>query len=120
MGILDDLFGKKEDKPAEQPVEQAAEQVAEQVAPPAPPVEQPAPEPVPAPAPQVQTAPVVEGGDPFVRLVQTRLNQLGYNVGTIDGLEGPMTTEAIKAFQGDKGLDVDGMVGPATQQALEI
>ena len=49
---------------------------------------------------------------------QTHLNRHGYKV-TVDRDYGPKTTRAVKAFQGDYGLDVDGTIGPSTKKALE-
>ena len=54
-----------------------------------------------------------------VRALQTRLNQLGYDCGTIDGVFGPKTLAAVKAFQTAKLLTVDGMVGSQTWGALQ-
>ncbi len=55
-----------------------------------------------------------------VRQIQTRLKELGYNPGTIDGIYGTNTQNAVKAFQRDKGLSVDGIAGPKTLKALGI
>lgn len=54
-----------------------------------------------------------------VRLIQERLNELGAQprVGT-DGVLGPKTTAAIRAFQTRGRLKVDGVVGPVTAKAL--
>jgi|GEM_PF-6907746 peptidoglycan hydrolase-like protein with peptidoglycan-binding domain len=54
-----------------------------------------------------------------VREIQTRLQNLGYNPGPIDGVLGPQTEAAIRDFQAARGLIVDGIVGPQTQSALE-
>ncbi len=56
-------------------------------------------------------------GEDVVRLQQL-LNKAGYNVGNADGIFGPATTTAVKAFQRDNGLTADGIVGPATWNAL--
>ena len=40
--------------------------------------------------------------------VQAGLRDLGYNPGPIDGVQGAQTTSAIKAYQRDNGLLVDG------------
>jgi outer membrane protein assembly factor BamE (lipoprotein component of BamABCDE complex) len=42
--------------------------------------------------------------------VQTLLNELGYATGRPDGVVGPRTRAAIRQFQGDQGLAVDGEV----------
>ncbi len=55
-----------------------------------------------------------------VRQIQTRLKELGYNPGTIDGIYGTNTQNAVKSFQRDKGLSADGIAGPKTLKALGI
>lgn len=50
--------------------------------------------------------------------VQQRLNNLGLNTGPIDGIKGPNTTAAIKAFQRLFGLTEDGNATQDTQQKL--
>ena len=50
--------------------------------------------------------------------VQTALKNAGYYSGSIDGKIGPKTKEAIKAFQSENGLKVDGVVGSNTQRLL--
>lgn len=42
--------------------------------------------------------------------VQAGLSKLGYNPGPIDGVKGPQTSRAIRAYQRDHGLLVDGRV----------
>jgi peptidoglycan hydrolase-like protein with peptidoglycan-binding domain len=41
---------------------------------------------------------------------QRLLSELGYNPGAADGITGPKTTEAVKAFQRDHSLAEDGEV----------
>ena len=41
---------------------------------------------------------------------QSLLNDMGYHAGPADGVLGPKTREAIRAFQRDKGLTATGMV----------
>jgi N-acetylmuramoyl-L-alanine amidase len=50
--------------------------------------------------------------------VQARLNNLGYNTGPVDGIQGRRTTEAIKEFQSKYSLKADGIVGPITRSKL--
>lgn len=49
---------------------------------------------------------------------QKALAVLGYDVGNADGVAGTQTVTAVKQFQTDQGLTADGVVGPATQQAI--
>ena len=53
-----------------------------------------------------------------VRWAQERLNELGYNCGTPDGIFGPNTDKAVKAFQRANGLSQDGDIGPKTWAKL--
>ena len=50
--------------------------------------------------------------------VQTLLSQLGMYSGAIDGKLGPLSQEAIRAFQRAWGLREDGKAGPRTQRTL--
>ncbi|MDT8901895.1 C40 family peptidase [Anaeroselena agilis] len=61
-----------------------------------------------------------EEGDwgPDVAQIQTTLGTLGYDAGPADGEFGSATKAAVKAFQKDRGLDADGVVGPATYRAM--
>jgi Putative peptidoglycan binding domain len=53
-----------------------------------------------------------------VRALQRALKSLGYSPGTIDGVYGPSTQQAVKNFQQANGLTVDGILGPKTLDAL--
>lgn len=50
--------------------------------------------------------------------LQTKLNQLGYNVGLADGIFGNLTKQGVMNFQKVHSLVVDGIVGPNTVKAL--
>lgn len=50
--------------------------------------------------------------------IQKRLVELNYPVSSLDGDFGGETETAIKKFQADKGLEVDGIIGNATYMAL--
>ena len=58
----------------------------------------------------------------YVRNLQTRLNYLGYNAGSVDGRFGTNTKNAVMALQQNAGayfnLAVDGKVGDQTKEAL--
>lgn len=55
-----------------------------------------------------------------IKIVQTRLSDLGYYKYKVDGIWGWRTTSAVKSFQRDYGLTVDGIVGKNTEQAMKI
>jgi len=65
---------------------------------------------------------LTQSGDRGQRVVQVQcmLDKRGYGVGGagVDGQFGKDTASAVKAFQSDKGLEVDGQVGPNTWAAL--
>lgn len=69
------------------------------------------------PAPTVPLKPGDSGDQ--VKVLQKALASLGYDVGTIDGVYGTSTTNAVIAFQKAAGLTADGVVGPATRTALK-
>lgn len=80
--------------------------------------ETPAPEATPSPAsagPPI-LRPGAEGG--AVAQLQRELQALGYYDGAIDGGYGEQTQAAVVAFQTDKQLLVDAIVGPSTWDAL--
>lgn len=53
-----------------------------------------------------------------VTYLQQRLTAKGYGVGKIDGDFGQKTLEAVKAYQAEHGLKVDGIVGAKTWASL--
>jgi peptidoglycan hydrolase-like protein with peptidoglycan-binding domain len=56
---------------------------------------------------------------PAVKLAQKRLLVRGYDPGPIDGLFGAKTEKAVKYYQADRGLTVDGIIGPQTWARLD-
>ena len=74
-----------------------------------------------APVPE-PSFPTIRNGSrgEYVTLAQTKLIQQGYDVGPkgADGIFGKATEGAVRAFQADHGLKVDGIIGPASWAAL--
>jgi len=52
--------------------------------------------------------------------LQMTLNDLGYNVGTADGVFGGMTANGVIAFQSAMSLTADGIVGPNTGNKIAM
>lgn len=55
-----------------------------------------------------------------VRALQTKLKNLGYYTGVLGTLYDAATEKAVKAFQKDHNLTVDGKAGEKTQQLLNL
>ena len=55
-----------------------------------------------------------------VTLIQQKLKQYGYYDGTVDGIFGRETYQAVVWFQRKNGLTADGAVGPSTAAALGV
>lgn len=53
-----------------------------------------------------------------IKQIQCLLTYLGYSPGAIDGADGRNTQGAIRAFQADYGITVDGIPGAVTQKML--
>ncbi|MEE1939829.1 N-acetylmuramoyl-L-alanine amidase [Streptomyces sp. TRM 70361] len=53
-----------------------------------------------------------------VRAAQQLLNDHGFDAGEVDGVFGPVTAAAVRAFQDNRGLAADGVVGSRTWTAL--
>lgn len=55
-----------------------------------------------------------------VRKIQTKLKNWGYYNGSVDGVYGWQTENAVRSFQKKNGLKVDGVAGQATLNAMGI
>jgi N-acetylmuramoyl-L-alanine amidase len=64
----------------------------------------------------LQEAPLMRGDD--VAALQSRLTEMGFDCGRVDGIYGPRTEIAVKDFQKSVGIAIDGKCGPATIIAL--
>ena len=54
----------------------------------------------------------------YTRAVQDGLHDLGFDPGPVDGIVGPLTRKAVRAFQAVANVDVTGMVSPQLLQAI--
>ena len=80
----------------------------------------PAPAPGPAPGPSYDWPQMQRGAKgSSVSELQRALAQSGFDPGPVDGDFGPKTEAAVRRFQQEHGLAVDGIVGPLTRGALE-
>jgi hypothetical protein len=73
--------------------------------------------------PEDSTAPVYNGApaaDTTVQAVQTRLTQLGYYNGPVDGFFGPATRDAVAKYQITNNLNVTGSLSPDILQSLSL
>jgi peptidoglycan hydrolase-like protein with peptidoglycan-binding domain len=68
-----------------------------------------------------QSEPILKKGSKGnpVRRAQKRLTLGGWDTGGVDGVFGTNTEAAVKKFQGDRGLAVDGIVGPQTWAEID-
>ena len=55
-----------------------------------------------------------------VTKIQQRLQDWGYYSGSVDGVYGSKTEDAVMDFQEQNGLTVDGVAGPATLAAIGL
>lgn len=83
----------------------------------------PTPTPVPKPQPinNPTSKPTLRQGDrgDFVKELQTKLNNCGFNVGRADGIFGAGTSMGVIEFQKVMGLSPDGIVGRNSWNALD-
>ena len=70
------------------------------------------------PAPIISTSPISNPKKELVELTQTRLQNLGYKVGFIDGLWGKRSEQAMVKFESDNGLISAG--GQLSDLNLEV
>lgn len=58
--------------------------------------------------------------DDYIQKVQEQLIALGYDLGKggADGRKGPATESAIRKYQANAGIPVDGVAGPVTRESL--
>ena len=64
----------------------------------------------------LQEPPLMHGDD--IAALQSRLTEMGFDCGRVDGIYGPRTEIAVKDFQKSVGATIDGKCGPATIIAL--
>lgn len=70
-------------------------------------------------SPPERATPYLHEDANLVKLVQSRLRGLGYQVGPIDGIVGPKTMAALEQFQMRHGLPATGILDQATKAAIE-
>jgi Animal haem peroxidase/Putative peptidoglycan binding domain len=72
------------------------------------------------PAQQLEIIELNRGDEsPFVKILQHLLRARGFDL-QVDGDFGSVTQDAVRRFQGNQGIDVDGIVGPVTWSRLFI
>jgi peptidoglycan hydrolase-like protein with peptidoglycan-binding domain len=64
-------------------------------------------------------APLLARAGADIERVQTALKQNGHDPGPIDGVSGPRTTAALKAYQKAQGLEPTGRLDEATLAKLD-
>ncbi len=62
-------------------------------------------------------SPALMHGDDIATL-QSRLTEMGFDCGRVDGIYNDATEKAVREFQKSAGVSVDGICGPATLTAL--
>lgn len=61
-------------------------------------------------------SPLLHGDD--IATLQSRLTEMGFDCGRVDGIYGNKTESAVREFQKSAGVTVDGICGPATLTAF--
>jgi N-acetylmuramoyl-L-alanine amidase len=64
----------------------------------------------------LQPTPLLRGDD--IATLQSRLTDMGFDCGRVDGVFGSKTESAVREFQKSVGVSADGKCGPATITAL--
>ena len=55
-----------------------------------------------------------------IKQIQSKLKQQGYDVGQVDGVLGPTTQQALRQFQEDKGIQASGQPDQQTLSSLNV
>jgi len=55
-----------------------------------------------------------------VEALQKKLAAMGINPGPVDGVFGPKSDHAVRRYQEQHGLEIDGIAGPMTLGALGL
>jgi peptidoglycan hydrolase-like protein with peptidoglycan-binding domain len=63
---------------------------------------------------------VAASGSDTVRAAQQALKDKGFDPGTVDGLNGPRTRSAVKAYQKQQNLETDGRLDDPTLASLGV
>ncbi len=58
--------------------------------------------------------------NPRIKRLQALLSFLEFDPGPADGIYGPRTTAAVTRFQAARDLQIDGVLGPRTEEALRV
>jgi hypothetical protein len=66
----------------------------------------------------IYVGPSAEPPDKVIADVQATLQQMGYYQGEVDGLLGPLTRQALAAYQADNGLTTTEVIDEPTLQSL--
>ena len=68
----------------------------------------------------ISAIPAMAQGSQTVRDAQQALKDKGFDPGPVDGLNGPKTRSAVRAFQKQQNLNADGRLGAKTLDTLGV